>query len=192
MRVVSFLVASFSLRCVVFDPVTQIREAMVGDVGYSVGWERWRASFDDNVGTVAPTSPMGMTVEDVEQCFGSDMDVSDVLPEEEPDLGHEWRHWYMDDPELENDDETEVGVWKKTKAGGRLQSAGEGSDRSSHTVGGGWGTQGMKTRITRKNVAGRSRGRGSRGGGWFFDGRLETAESLGGTRWDGITGFWCT
>ena len=107
------------------------------------------------------------------------MDVSDVLPEEEPDMVYEWKHWHMDDQELESDDETEVGVWKKTKAGGGLQGACEGSDRSSDTVDGGWGKQGMKTRITRKNVAGRSRDRGSRGGGWFFDGRLEDRRELG-------------
>ena len=87
----------------------------------------------------------------------------------------------MDDPELESDDDTEAGIWKKRKTGERLQGEDEGCDRSSNTVDRSSNTvdgcqvaKAVKGRMMRKKEAGGAvvEGSGGRGGvGSLMEGR---------------------
>ena len=88
----------------IFDRVLKMWVEMVGGVGSYR--ERWSASCDEDTGMVE-------MVGDVSYCVGCDMNVCDVLQEDEPDLGDEWRTWHVDDPVFERDDETESGCMEK-------------------------------------------------------------------------------
>ena len=75
----------------IFESVKWIWVKRVGDVGHCGRRERWGASEDEDAGMVALRDAMGEMEGDAVYCVGSVMEVSDLLQEEEPDLGDEWR-----------------------------------------------------------------------------------------------------